>query len=127
MKQEIYAMLIVYNHIRFIIYEAAITNNIDPLQISFLDTTQWIIDAVSEMSRAVSDSANSLFIYLLKLISESMIDRPRRPRINPRVVKVKMSKFSQKRQKHKSQERHLEEEIRILPQINQAVELEAAS
>lgn len=113
-NQEIYALLIVYNSIRFMMYKAAINNNIDPLRISFLDTTQWIIDAVAEMNKVTICIRNRLMLYLLQLISESMIDRPRRPRINPRVVKVKMSKFALKKQKHKSQERHLEEEITII-------------
>jgi hypothetical protein len=126
-KQEIYAILIVYNQIRFLMYQAALTQNQNPLDISFLDTTQWIIDAVPEISIAALDMRKSMFDYLLRIISESTVDRPRRPRINPRVVKVKMSKFSLKRQKHKSEERHLDKEITIVPLANQQAELKEAS
>jgi hypothetical protein len=55
------------------------------------------------------------FDYLLKMIAESIIDRPRRPRSNPRVVKVKMSNFKRKRKKDKSEYRNFEEDIQIIP------------
>lgn len=45
-EQELYAMLITYNLIRSLIYEAASKYGKDPLLISFLDTLQWIIDSV---------------------------------------------------------------------------------
>ena len=56
------------------------------------------------------------FRYLLYLIAESEIDRPQRPRTNPRVIKIKMSKFERKKASHKSQYRDLENELRILTQ-----------
>lgn len=121
-KQEIYAIFIVYNQIRSIINQAATNNNQNPLEISFLDTYQWIIDAVIGMSISLIDMRKMQFIYLLQLISESLIDRPRRPRINPRVVKVKMSKFALKRKEHKSEERHLEQETMIIPPTEKQVD-----
>lgn len=126
-KQEIYAMFIVYNHIRMLMYKAATDNNHDPLEISFLDSSQWIIDAVSHMSEASSSTRENQITYLLQLISESKIDRPRRPRVNPRVVKVKMSKFSLKKAKHTSKERHLDEEIMIIPPTNEHAEIRNAA
>ena len=56
------------------------------------------------------------FDYLLRLIADSPIDRPRRPRVNPRVVKVKMSNFKRKRGGDKSKYRNFEEEIKIIAQ-----------
>jgi len=52
--------------------------------------------------------------YLLFLISQSEIDRPRRKRINPRVVKIKMFKFKRKNSSHKSEIRDLEKALEIL-------------
>jgi len=52
--------------------------------------------------------------YLLSLISQSEIDRPRRKRINPRVVKIKMFKFKRKNSSHKSEIRDLEKALEIL-------------
>jgi hypothetical protein len=60
--------------------------------LSFLDCLQWIIDAF--------DKANG-HDYLIKLIAESLIDRPGRKRVNPMAIKVKMSKFKRKRKGEK--------------------------
>ena len=113
--QELYAMLIVYNQTRFLMYQAAMHHGEDPLEISFLDTSQWIIDAVVEVNRVPKARSKAMIDYLLQLIAESLIDRPRRPRVNPRVVKIKMSKFSLKKSKHKSQSRDLERQITVIP------------
>jgi len=114
-EQELYAMLIIYNSIRSLIYEAASKHNKDPRFISFLDSLQLIIDAAPFMSYIQGDERNR-FDYLLSLIADSLIDRPRRPRVNPRVVKVKMSNFKRKRSGDKSKNRDFEKEIEIIPQ-----------
>jgi hypothetical protein len=112
-EQELYAMLITYNLIRSLIHEAASKHGKDPLLISFLDALQFIIDAATSMNISQKDK-KSRFDYLLKLIADSPIDRPRRKRINPRVVKVKMSKFKRKRSKDKSTFRNFEKDIKII-------------
>jgi hypothetical protein len=112
-EQELYAMLITYNLIRSLIYEAASKHNKDPRLISFLDSLQLIIDAAPFMSYSQGDE-RSRFDYLLGLVADSLIDRPRRPRVNPRVVKVKMSNFKRKRSGDKSKYRNFEEEIKII-------------
>ena len=87
-EQELYALLISYNMTRWLMYQSSEKHEVSLLELSFLDSLQWIIDAV--------DKANC-HAYLSYLISESSIDRPRRKRVNPRVIKVKMSKFKKKR------------------------------
>ena len=87
-EQELYALLISYNMTRWLMYQAAETYEVSLLDLSFLDSLQWIVDAVDK---------SNCHDYLRYLISESLIDRPRRKRFNPRVVKVKMSKFKKKR------------------------------
>ena len=52
--------------------------------------------------------------YLISLIAQCEIDRPQRPRINPCVVKVKMSKFKRKRATDQSSYRDIENELQIL-------------
>lgn len=126
-KQEIYAIMIVYNHIRLIMSQAAEMHGEIPLEISFVDSYQLVLEAIPEMNRISEDMKKQTHSYLLRLISESTIDRPRRPRINPRVIKIKMSKFSLKRPKHKSQERHLEKDIMIIPLPNQQAEMKEAA
>jgi hypothetical protein len=113
-EQELYAMLITYNLIRSLIYEAASKHNKDPRLISFLDSLQMIIDAAPIISYQQGNERNR-FDYLLSLIANSLIDRPRRPRVNPRVVKVKMSNFKRKRSGDKSKYRDFEKEIKIIP------------
>lgn len=51
--------------------------------------------------------------YMLTMIAEAMIDRPRRHRCNSRVVKIKMSNFKRKRTTDTSKFRNFEEDIQI--------------
>ena len=53
--------------------------------------------------------------YLHRMIAQSLIDRPRRKRQNPRVIKVKMSSFKRKRKADRSQSIDYEKETKILP------------
>jgi len=112
-EQELYAMLVMYNLIRLLIRQAAEEHGKDPCSISFLDALQHLIDAAPIMT---TDEAHqeSRFEYLLAVIADCEIDRPRRPRVNPRVVKVKMSKFKRKREKHKSETRDLAKGLKII-------------
>jgi hypothetical protein len=118
-EQELYAMLITYNLIRSLMYEAAAKHNKDPRLISFLDSLQWIIDYVPSMFHTQNYESNK-FDYLLDLIADSPIDRPKRPRINPRVVKVKMSNFKRKCSSDKSKYRNFEQDIKIIAQAREA-------
>ena len=116
-EQELYAMLIMYNLIRVLIYESANKEGKYPLQISFLDTLQLTIDSAPFMTTAKDSKRKQMFNYLLDMIANSPIDRPRRLRSNPRVVKVKMSKFKRKRKKDRSEYRNFEEDTQIITQL----------
>ena len=113
-KQELYALLISYNLVRLLIRKAAEEHDKDPCTISFLDTLQHIFDAAPLVSADEPARRENRLSYLLALISDCDIDRPRRTRINPRVVKVKMSKFKRKRKKHISENRNIEKELIIV-------------
>jgi hypothetical protein len=113
-KQELYAIFIVYNLIRDVMYQSADQSNTLPRSISFLDTMQCMIDAIPHMCIVIGTQAKKKFDYLLSLITECTIDRPQRHRINPRVVKVKMSKFKRKCRYHKSSSRNLEKELQVI-------------
>lgn len=113
-KQELYALLITYNLVRLLIRMASEEHHQDPCAISFLDALQHIIDAAPSISAKPPEHQTTMFSYLLNLISDCLIDRPRRNRINPRVVKVKMSKFKRKREFHKSAQRDLEKDLKII-------------
>lgn len=119
--QELYGMLIMYNLVRLLIVQAAAVHGKDPRFISFLDALQHITDVAPLMTVAQGPQRQAQFSYLLALIADCDIDRPRRHRINPRVVKVKMSKFKRKRQAHKSQQRDLEKELQIIGQTPETI------
>lgn len=113
-KQEMYALVIMYNLIRALISQAAAQHNQDPRTISFLDALQHILDAAPILTVMPPAYREKKRTYLLTLIANCQIDRPRRPRLTPRVVKVKMSKFARKNANHKSQTRDIVNELRIL-------------
>lgn len=115
-EQELYALLLVYNLIRELMWQAATQNDKDPRFLSFLDCLQLIIDAVPHMSQPMTSHRLAQQLrYLLELIAQTEIDRPRRPRVNERVVKVKMSKFKRKTSQHRTRIRNIEKELTILP------------
>jgi hypothetical protein len=115
-EQELYAVVIVYNLVRELIHQAAMESNQDARGLSFLDSLQWIIDAIPHMSISLRAHAQSQYSYLIALIAECEIDRPQRHRVNPRVVKVKMSNFKRKTKNHPSTIRNLADELQILHQ-----------
>lgn len=114
--QELYAQLIAYNAIRDMMYEAAILHNKDPRKLSFSNTLAFIIESFQYFCINNALDKSETMNYLLYLISESEIDRPRRRRVNPRVVKVKSSKFERKNDFHKSELRNLQEDLNVLPE-----------
>jgi len=113
-QQELYALVIMYNLVRLLIAQAAAQYDKDPRFISFLDSLQHIIDAAPIMTADPTGQDAEKLDYLLDLIADCDIDRPRRQRINPRVVKVKMSNFRKKNDSHKSEHRNNEKELRII-------------
>jgi len=113
-KQEIYALAITYNLIRALISQAAQQRGQDPRTLSFLDALQHILDAAPILTALPAEQRENRRTHLLTLIADCPIDRPRRPRLNPRVVKVKMSKFARKNASHKSKVRDVVNELKIL-------------
>lgn len=103
-KQEIYAMLTVYNLLRDVMRQAAERHGLDPLSISFIDTLCAVMDAIPAMRRAQAIRLEELYNDLLDDIARGQLTRRRRPRAFPRVVRVKMSNFRVK--KFRDQEIH---------------------
>ena len=115
-EQELYAVVIVYNCVRDLIVQAAEEHQNDPTRISFLDSLHCIVEAIPTLGAADLEHAQTQYYYLINLIAECEIDRPRRPRVNPRVIKIKMSKFERKKDFHKSSYRDLENDLQIFHQ-----------
>jgi hypothetical protein len=113
-KQEVYALAIMYNAIRALISQAAGEQGQDPTALSFLDALQHIIDAAPVMTAIAPELCEQKRQYLMAVIADCRIDRPHRPRLNPRVVKVKMSKFARKNASHRSAVRDIVQELRII-------------
>lgn len=113
-EQELYAMMLLYNLIRELMFQAAASVDKDPLVLSFKDCLQLIMDAIPQMSKpGTSGLATQQQQYLLDLLAVAEIDRPRRHRVNDRVVKVKMSKFKRKTRLHQSRSRNIENDLEI--------------
>lgn len=113
-QQELYAILIMYNMVRLSILKAAQTFHQNPLSISFLDSLQWIIEASPQMLNASQKRKEQIQTYLQSLMAQSRIDRPRRARINPRVVKQRRSHFPRKRESDKEIKFNLEQDLQIM-------------
>ena len=114
--QETYGLLISYLAIRSLMLEAATKYDLDPDRLSFTHSLRVISRAIPRM-QAVS-------VRLLSVHYEMMLDEiaatilpARHPRINPRVVKQKMSKFPCKRFEHfqaPGQKIHFQEAVHVL-------------
>jgi hypothetical protein len=97
--QELYGLLIAHFIIRYLMHEAALQADIDPDRLSFVHTVELIKDAIPEFQLVAEDQREQLYQRLLRDIARRPLPE-RRNRINPRVVKRKMSNFLKKRPEH---------------------------
>lgn len=115
--QEIYGMLIAHVAIRSLMLEAANTHSLDPDRISFTASLRVIHRAMVRMQAARTELLPLYYDMMLDEIASHILP-PRRNRINPRVVKRKMSKFPCKRIDHdrvpKQQPINFHEAIHVL-------------
>lgn len=98
-RQELYGVLLAYNAVRRLMHEAALAEQIDPRRLSFLDSLRIIRDTVADMRNAPAERLPVLYRGMLRLIGQCRLP-PRDARINPRVIKRKMSKWLKKRPEH---------------------------
>jgi hypothetical protein len=100
--QELYALSIGHFVVRSVMAEAAATAGLDPDRLSFVGCLQILRCRLPECPDPGSASFAGWYRGLLWEVSrERTDDAVRRNRINPRVVKVKMSKFKKKRPEHR--------------------------
>lgn len=97
--QELYGLLIAHFVIRSLMHEAALRVDIDPDRLSFVHALEVIKDAIPEFQMVAEDQRESLYQRLLRDIAGGRLPE-RRNRVNPRVVKRKMSSFLKKRPEH---------------------------
>ena len=97
--QEIYGLLLGHYLIRVLIDQAAAKRQIDPDRISFTSTLKILRCRLPECPRS-ERGQRRWHRDLIEEIAEEIIE-PRRNRINPRVIKKKMSKWAKKRCRHR--------------------------
>ena len=97
--QEWYGLLLAHFVIRSIMHQAAVSHQLDPDRLSFVDSLRLITDAISDFQLVHPGHHPRLWQRLLDDIATCVLP-PRVDRINPRVVKCKMSKFKKKRPEH---------------------------
>ncbi|MBM3461616.1 MAG: IS4 family transposase [Armatimonadetes bacterium] len=112
--QEAWAMLATYNLVRGLMAESGKVHNIPPLEISFVDTLEVIRLALPVLENARPKQGVRLYRRMLRDIAACRLDRPRRPRWAPRVVKRKMSNFKLKRPGDDSVEYDYVGELRLV-------------
>jgi hypothetical protein len=96
-EQEFYAMVIMYTAIRLLMVQAAESASCDPRELSFLEALHHLVEAAPLVG--LHDEARQVIVvnYFAEVVATARIDRPRRPRTAPRVIKVARSKFPRKR------------------------------
>jgi len=97
--QEIYGLLLGHYVIRKLMCEAAVVADCAPRELSFVNTLKILRCRLPEVPR----SPRRLERWYERLLAEVAEERlePRRNRVNPRVIKRKMSNWAKKQQKHR--------------------------
>jgi Insertion element 4 transposase N-terminal/Transposase DDE domain len=98
--QEIYALSLGHFVIRALMFEAAATVNLDPDWLSFTGCFQILKCRLPECESTTSARFEAWYEAVLWEMQRERTD-PRRNRVNPRVIKRKMSKWKKKRPEHR--------------------------
>jgi hypothetical protein len=98
--QEIHALSLGHFVIRSLMFEAAATVDLDPDRLSFTGCFQILKCRLPECHGRSLEQIKAWYDGLLWEMQEERTD-PRRNRINPRVIKRKMSKWKKKRPEHR--------------------------
>jgi hypothetical protein len=97
--QEVYGVLLAHYAVRVLMHEAALTVDVDPDRLSFVQALEIVRDAVPEFQMVAAGQRQALYERMLADIAAKRLPG-RRPRSNARVVKRKMSNFKLKRAQH---------------------------
>jgi Transposase DDE domain/Insertion element 4 transposase N-terminal len=99
-RQELYALSLGHFITRALMFEAATQANLDPDRLSFTGCLQVLRRALPECDSRSPQTMNQWYAVVLAAMQAEEIPA-RRNRINPRVIKQKMSKWPKKRPKHR--------------------------
>jgi len=97
--QEIYGILLAFNAVRSLMHEAALSVDIDPRSLSFIHAVRVLRETAPLMRAASATHLPILYAAMIHHIAQGRLPS-RANRINPRVVKKKMSNFAKKRPRH---------------------------
>jgi hypothetical protein len=97
--QEMYGVLLAHNAIRALMHEAAVSIDVDPRTLSFIHAVRVVRETIPLMRAAPTNALPVLYKAMIAKIAEEILP-PRDNRINPRVIKVKMSNWPKKREQH---------------------------
>ncbi len=98
--QELYGLLLGHYVIRVLMQEAAAVNGIDPQRLSFTGTLKILRCRLPEC-RASRRGLRQWYHNVVAEVAEEVLEE-RRDRINPRVIKRKMSNWRKKRPEHRN-------------------------
>lgn len=98
--QELYALLIAHFVIRAVMHQAALSHDLDPDRLSFVNSLRLIADAIPDFQLVDPADHPRLWSRLLRDMAHFRLPE-RENRSNPRVVKRKMSNFKLKRPHHR--------------------------
>src|SRR5271157_1602275 len=99
-EQELYALSLGHFVVRALMLEAAQRENLDVDRLSFTGCLQILQARLPECDSTTPQRLDQWYDLLLAELVQERVE-PRRNRLNPRVVKRKMSKFAKKRPEHR--------------------------
>jgi hypothetical protein len=99
-RQELYALSLAHFVIRSLMLSAAEAVDLDVDRVSFTGTLHILQNRLSECDGKSAPRIDHWFKNLISEISDERTD-PRRNRVNPRVIKQKMSKWKKKQPHHR--------------------------
>ena len=99
-EQELYALSLGHFVVRALMLEAAKEDHLDVDRLSFTGCLRILQARLPECDSSTPIRLEQWYRLLLEEMAQEHIE-PRRSRVNPRVVKRKMSKFNKKRPEHR--------------------------
>ena len=100
LKQEMYAMSLGHFVVRAMMFEAAKESNLDVDRLSFKGSFQILKTRLPECDSSNQDKVSEWYAAVVWEIAQERIP-PRRNRVNPRVIKRKMSRWRKCRPEHR--------------------------
>ena len=100
--QEIEGLLLAHYVVRAVMFEAASEQGMDPRKLSFTGALKILRRRLAEVPKNPKDRAGCKRWWedLVAEVGEEVLP-PRRDRVNPRVIRQKMSKWPKKRPHHR--------------------------